>query len=128
MIEGTDILALCTRFASSLVPLEMSILRQCDNGQTFTSTDAMGREMHISDETVRTMEHGAIGWRAHSLSLEADGIPITPMRRAQSFRQPVASLMGEGCSHTATAAADTADRSELILVASRVGRPRDGTR
>jgi hypothetical protein len=77
MIESKDILDLCDRFQSSLVPLDMHVLRQRDNGLICQSTDAVGREMHISDETVRTIEHRALDALAHGLDLEAAGQAIT---------------------------------------------------
>jgi hypothetical protein len=73
MIERKDVLALCARFQEFLVPLDIHVLRQRDNGLIFQSTYAVGREMHISDETVRTIEHRALDAIAHGLDLEASG-------------------------------------------------------
>jgi hypothetical protein len=118
MIESKDILALCDRFESYLVPLDIHVLRQRYNGQTFKSTYAVGREMRISDETVRTIENRALDAIAHCLDLEAAGQTITPMRLAKSFRQPTASWICEGFTRTVSAAAYTAHRGELIIFAS----------
>lgn len=119
MIEAKYILSLCDRFESYLVPLDIHVLRQRYNGQTFKSTYAAGREMHISDETVRTIENRALDALAHCLDLEAAGQDITPMRLAKSFRQPTASRICEGLELFATCAAYTAHRGELIIFASR---------
>jgi hypothetical protein len=118
MIESKDILALCGRFESYLVPLDIHVLRQRYNGQTFKSTYAVGRDMGISDETVRTIENRALDAIAHCLDLEAAGHAITPMRLAKSFRQPTASRICEGFTRTVSAAAYTAHRGELIIFAS----------
>jgi hypothetical protein len=105
MIESKDILDRCDRFPSSRVPLDMHVLRQRDNGLICQSTDAVGREMHISDETVRTIAHRALDTIAHGLDLEANGQAITPMRLAKSFRQPTARRMCAGRDPLVTAAA-----------------------
>jgi hypothetical protein len=118
MIESKDILALCDRFDAYLLPLDIHILRQRYNGQTFKSTYAVAREMHISDETVRTIENRALDAIAHCLDLEDAGQAITPMRLAKSFRQPVASMLCSGFTGFTTAAAYTAHRGELIIFAS----------
>jgi hypothetical protein len=128
MIESKDILALCDRFEPYLLPLDIHVLHQRYNGQTFRLTYAVGREMGISDETVRTIENRALDAIAHCLDLEAAGQAITPMRLAKSFRQPTASLICDGFTKTVTAAAYTAHRGELIIFASSWGRPRDCTR
>jgi hypothetical protein len=105
MLENKDILDRCDRFPSSRVPLDMHALRQRDNGRIFQSTDAVGREMHISEETVRTIEHRALDAIAHGLDLEANGQDVTPMRLAKSFRQPTARRMCAGREPLVTAAA-----------------------
>jgi hypothetical protein len=105
MIEAKDILALCDRFEPYLVPLDIHVLRQRYNGQTFKSTYVVGREMHISDETVRTIENRALAVLAHGLDLEANDQAITPMRLAKSFRQPVARRICAGREPLVTAAA-----------------------
>jgi hypothetical protein len=69
MIESQDMLDRCDRLQSSRVPLDMHVLRQRDNGLICQSTYAVGREMHISDETVRTIEHRALDALAHGLDL-----------------------------------------------------------
>ncbi len=121
MIEAKYILSLCDRFEPYLVPLDIHILRQRYNGQTFKSTYAVGRDMGISDETVRTIENRALDAIAHCLDLEANDQDITPMRLAKSFRQPVASLICAG-KNFVTAAAYTAHRGELLIFASSVHR------
>jgi hypothetical protein len=83
--------------------------------------------MGLSNETVRGIEHRALGMMAHCLNLEEDGSAITPMRLAKSFRQPAASLICEGLCQTVTAAY-TAHRGELLIFASSRGRPRQDTR
>jgi hypothetical protein len=118
MIESKDILALCDRFEPYLIPLDIHILRQRYNGQTFKSTYTVGREMRISDETVRTIENRALDAIAHCLDLEAAGQAITPMRLAKSFRQPVASSICDGSTDWVSASAYTAHRGELIIFAS----------
>jgi len=118
MIEAKYILSLCDRFEPYLVPLDIHVLRQRYNGQTFKSTYDVGRDMRLSDETVRTIENRALDALAHCLDLEANGQPITSMRLAKSFRQPVASRIGAGSDPIATAAAYTAHRGELIFFAS----------
>ena len=118
MIECKDILALCDRFERYLVPLDMYVLRQRYNGQTFKSTYAVGREMGISDETVRTIENRALDSLAYCLDLEANDQEITPMRLAKSFRQPVASLICRGRWRSASCAGYTAHRGELLIFSS----------
>src|SRR4029453_3437284 len=125
MIEAKDILTPCDRFEPYLIALDVHVLRQRYNGQTFKSTYAVGRDMGLSDETVRTIENRALDAIAHGLDLEANGQAITPMHLAKSFRQPIAS---EICSGSDKAAAYTAHRGELIIFASSLGRPRDCTR
>jgi hypothetical protein len=120
MIESKDILALCDRFKAHLLPLDIHVLRQRYNGETFKSTYAVGREMHISDETVRTIENRALDAIAHCLDLEAAGQAITPMRLAKSFRQPVASSICDGSTDRVSASAYTAHRGELIIFASSI--------
>jgi hypothetical protein len=120
MSESQDILDRCDRLQSSLVPLDMHILRQRDNSLIFQSTDAVGREMHISDETVRTIENRALDAIAHGLDLEANGQAITPTRLAKSFKQPVASSICDGGTHWVSTAAYTAYRGELIIFASSI--------
>ena len=61
MIEARDILQLCDRFEPYLMPLDLYILRQRYNGRTFKSTYKVGAEMGLSDETVRRIEHRALG-------------------------------------------------------------------
>jgi hypothetical protein len=129
MIEGKDILALCDRFEPYLIALDVHVLRQRYNGQTFKSTYAVGRDMGLSDETVRTIENRGLDAIAHGLDLEVNGQAMTPMRLAKSFRQPEARLMCDGCTDDVTCAAYTAHRGELIIVASRAkpgpwGEPR----
>jgi hypothetical protein len=104
MIESQDMLDLCDRFQSSRVPLDMHVLRQRDNGLICQSTDTVGREMPISDETVRTIEHCALDAIAHGLDLESNGQDITPMRLAKSFRQPTASAICRGDTNWVSAA------------------------
>jgi hypothetical protein len=118
MIECRDILLLCDRFERFLLPLDIHVLRQRYNGQTFKSTYAVGRDMGISDETVRTIENRALDAIAHCLDLEAAGQAITPMRLAKPFRQPTASGICAGNKPSVTAAAYTAHRGELIIFAS----------
>jgi len=86
MLERKDVLALCDRFQEFLVSLDIHILRQRYNGQTFRSTYAVGRAMGISAETVRTIENRALDAIAHCLDLEDNGQDITPMRLAKTFR------------------------------------------
>jgi hypothetical protein len=105
MLERTEVLALCARVQACRVPLDMPILRPCDNGRIFKSTDAVGRARHISDETVRTIAHRALDTIAPGLDLESNGQAITPMRLAQSFRQPTARRMCAGRDPLVTAAA-----------------------
>jgi hypothetical protein len=124
MIERKDVLALCARFQEFLVPLDIHVLRQRDNGLIVKSTYAIGREMHISDETVRTIEHRALDAIAHGLDLEAAGQAITPTRLAKSFKQPVASSMCDGGTHWVSTAAYTAYRGELIIFASSISMER----
>jgi hypothetical protein len=128
MIECKDILALCDRFEKYLVALDIHVLRQRYNGQTFKPTYAVAAKMGLSDETVRRIENRALNAIAHGLDLEANGQAITPMRLAKSFRQPTASLICEGLCTTVTAAAYTAHRGELLIFASSLGRPRQDTR
>jgi hypothetical protein len=120
MIECKDILALCDRFEPYLVPLDIHILRLRYNGQTFKSTYAVGREMHISDETVRTIENCALDAIAHGLDLESNGQDITPMRLAKSFRQPTPSAICRGDTNWVSAAGYRAHRGELIIFASSI--------
>jgi hypothetical protein len=105
MIESQDMLDRCDRFHSSRVPLDRHVLRQRDHGLICQSTDAVGRAMPISDETVRTIAHRALDALAHGLDLEAAGQAITPMRLAKSFRQPTARRMCAGREPILTAAA-----------------------
>jgi hypothetical protein len=58
MIEGKDLLSLWDRFEAYLIPLGIHVLRQRSNGKARKSTDAVGRDMGISDETVRVCEPG----------------------------------------------------------------------
>src|SRR6266545_5723354 len=122
IIESKDVLALCDRFQEFLVPLDIHVLRQRYNGLIVKSTYAVGREMHISDETVRTIENRALDAIAHGLDLESNGQDITPMRLAKSFRQPTARRICAGREPIVTAAAYTAHRGERLIVASRVHR------
>src|SRR5262245_8354857 len=78
MIECKDILDLCHRFAAYLTPLDIHVLRRRYNGNVMLSIYALGREMGISDETVRTIENRALDALDHCLTLEAYGQPITP--------------------------------------------------
>jgi hypothetical protein len=124
MIESKDILTLCDRFEPYLVPLDIHILRRRYNGRTFKSTGAVGREMHIADETVRTIENRALDAIAHCLDLEAAGQAITPMHLAKSFRRPTASRIYKGSEPIATCATYTAYRGELIIfVALLIEKP-----
>jgi DNA-directed RNA polymerase sigma subunit (sigma70/sigma32) len=75
MIECKDVLALCDRFEAYLMPLDVHVLRRRYNGQTLMSTYAVGCEMGVSDETVRTIENRALYALAHCLGLEANGRP-----------------------------------------------------
>lgn len=119
MIECKDILALCDRFQGYLSPLDIHILRQRYNGKILKSTVAVARDMHLSDETVRTIEHRALAMLDYCLQSEANGQPIIPIRLAKSFRQPVASLICRGLWRSASCAAYTAYRGELLIFASR---------
>jgi hypothetical protein len=125
MIEAKYIFSLCDRFESYLVPLDIHILRQRYNGETFKSTYAVAQDMGISDETVRTIENRALAAIAHCLDLEANDPDITPMRLAKSFRQPTASAICAGYGRVFTAAALTVHRGELIIFASSVGHGED---
>ena len=98
--------------------LDIHVLRQRYNGQRYKSTYAVGREMGLSDETVRTIEARALDALSHCLDLEENGQMITPMRLAKSFRQPVASRICAGHDTFATAATYTAHRGELLIFAS----------
>jgi len=120
MIEAKDILALVDRFENYLVPLDVHVLRRRYNGESFKSTYAVGREMGISDETVRNIENRALDAISHCLDLEANGQDITPMRLAKSFRQPVAKRICNGIDRIITCATYTAHRGELIIFASSV--------
>jgi hypothetical protein len=128
MVEAKYILSLCDRFEPYLMPLDLYVLRQRYNGRTFKSTYTVAAQMGLSDETVRRIEQRALGLIAYCLNLEEDGIEITPMRLAKSFRQPTASLICEDLCQTVTVAAYTAHRGELLIFASSLGRPRDCTR
>jgi hypothetical protein len=57
MIEGKDLLTLCSHLDGYLMPLHMHVLRQRSDGQTCKSTIALANEMGISDVTVRLIEH-----------------------------------------------------------------------
>jgi hypothetical protein len=57
MIEGKDILTLCSHVDGSLMPLHRHVLRPRSDGQTFKLTIALAHEMGISDVTVRLIEH-----------------------------------------------------------------------
>jgi Interferon-regulatory factor 3 len=54
------------------------------------------RDLSISDEAVRVIENRVLDALRHGLALEANGQPITAMRLAKAFRQPVASQIGAG--------------------------------
>jgi hypothetical protein len=120
MIEAKYILSLCDRFEPYLVPLDIHVLRQRYNSQTFKSTYTVGRAMGISDETVRTIENRALDAIAHCLDLETAGQAITPTRLAKSFKQLVASSICDGGTHWVSTAAYTAHRGELIIFASSI--------
>src|SRR5919108_5637392 len=85
MIEGKDILKLCSRFEDYLMPLDIHVLRQRYNGKVLKSTYAVGRDMGLSDETVRTIDNPALDALAHRLAREEEGQPITSMRLARTF-------------------------------------------
>jgi hypothetical protein len=123
MIECKYILDLCKRFESYLMPFDIHILRQRYNGKIFKSTYMIGREMGISDETVRTYENRALDAISHCLDLEASNQSITPMRYAKSFLQPAASMICQGLMKTASSSTPTLQRGEMIIVASKNGRP-----
>jgi hypothetical protein len=57
MIEGKDLLTLCSHVDGDLMPLQMHVLRPRSDGQTFKSTITLANEMGISDVTVRLIEH-----------------------------------------------------------------------
>ncbi len=122
MIEAKHILSLCDRFERYLVPLDIHVLRQRYNGDTFKSTYTVGREMGISGETVRTIENRALGALSQCLDLESNGQDITPMRLAKSFRQPIASAICAGIGKLFTMATCTAHRGELIIFASSIDK------
>ena len=46
------------RCEEDLMPLDIHVLRQRSNGKALKSTDAVGRDMGMSDETVRVCEQG----------------------------------------------------------------------
>src|SRR5919108_28536 len=117
MIECQDILALCDRFEAYLPPLDIHVLRQRYNGQAFKSTGTVGKDMGLSDETVRTIENRALDALAHCLALEQAGQAITPMRLARTFKQPVASLICRGLWRSASCATPTSHRGEVLIYA-----------
>jgi hypothetical protein len=118
MIACQDILALCDRSQPYLVPLDIHILRRRYNGHTFLSTYAVAAEMHISAETVRTIENRTLDAMAHCLDLESNGQAITPMRLAKPFQQPTARRICASREPIVTVAAYPAHRGELIIFAS----------
>jgi len=122
MIEAKDILAMCDRFEPYLIPLDIHILRQRYNGQVYKSTSVVGQEIGLSDETVRTIEIRALDVLLHCLELEANAQPITPMRLAKAFQQPVASLSSEGFTRSVSPAGYTAHRGESVIFAWSLGR------
>lgn len=126
MIECKEILALCDRFEAYLTPLSIHILRLRYNGKELLLPKVVGQRLKISDERVRQLEDRALRDLAYCLDMEANNQPITPIRLAKSFRQPVASLICDGFTKSVSAAAYTAHRGELIIFASRVD-PRHDT-
>jgi len=125
MIESKDVLALCDHFGQYLLPLDIHVLPQRYNAETFRSTYAVAREMHISDETVRTIENRTLDAIVQCLDLAAAGQDITSMRVAKSFRQLMASMICNGFTKTVTAAGYRAHCGELTIFASSRWRPRD---
>jgi hypothetical protein len=125
MIECRDVLDLCDRFDKFLIPLDIHVLRQRYNGQTFKSTYAVARDMGLSDETVRTIENRALAALAHCLDLEANEQDITPMRLAKSIKQPVASLICRGLWRSAFCAAYSAHRGEVLIFSPAKPMPID---
>jgi hypothetical protein len=119
MIEGQDMLSLCDRFEDYLMPPDIHILRQRYSGQVLKSTDAVARDMGLSDATVRPMENRALEALAHCLHLQANDQEIEPMRLAKPIKQPVASLICRGLWRSASCAAYTAHRGELLIYATR---------
>ena len=126
MSEGQDMLSLGDRCEDDLMPLDSHVLRQRSNGNVRKSTDAVARDMGLSDETVRTMENRALDALAHCLDLQANGQEIVPMRLAKSFRPPVASMLCSGDLSSTSVAGYTAHRGELLIFASGLD-PDDGS-
>jgi hypothetical protein len=118
MIECKDILSLCDRFEAYLMPLDIHILCQRYNRKTLKSTYAVGREMGLSDETMRPIENRALAALDHCLDVEADGQAITSMQLAKARKQPMADEICTGRHPTVPAAAWTAPRGRRIVVAS----------
>jgi hypothetical protein len=118
MSEGQDMLSLGDRFEDDLMPLDIHILRQCYNGKVLKSTYAVARDMGLSDESVRAIESRALEALAHCLHLQANDQKIEPMRLARTIKQPVASLICRGLWRSASCAAYTAHRGELLIYAT----------
>jgi hypothetical protein len=75
------------------MPHDIAILRPRDNSKPFKSTIRVAKERGISVETVRAIENRSLDDLADGVDLEAAGQPITAMRLAKAFKQPVASLI-----------------------------------
>ena len=102
-----------------LMPLDSHVLRQRSNGKVLKSTDAVARDMGMSDEPVRAIESRALEALAHGLHLQANDQKIEPMRLARAIKQPVASLIGRGLWRSVSCAAYTAHRGEHLIYPPR---------
>jgi hypothetical protein len=120
VIECKDILALCDRFESYLLPHVIKVLRLRYNGKTLMSPKTVGKIIGLSGENTRRLEKIGLRQLSHCLDLEANGQAITTIRYAKCFKQPTASLICRGVEDSTTAAAYTSYRGELIIHASRV--------
>jgi hypothetical protein len=110
-------LSLGDRCEAELRPLDIHVLRQCSNGKTFTSTDAVGRDMGMSDEIVRVCEQGPQRDQSESRP-GSQGPGHHPDAAVKAYRQPMARELCAGRHPRVTAAAHTAHRAERIMVAS----------
>jgi hypothetical protein len=123
MLTEQDILALCDRYERYLLPIEAYILRQRYNGRVEKSTYTVGREMGLSDETIRLIENRALALLAEYIQAESTGQAIYPRRVAKAFRQPTARLICQGKLQAVSINWRLVHRGELLIRATIPGCP-----